>query len=162
MNFGASQFANTRTELISDPVEFESIGCTQSKQMLAVVVTQTNEGFDPSFVKLRRQLLLEAQRARLPVSVHHSWGSRVQAERRIVTRSGLSYPQLSGLDLQELLDALSIGRCNRGLFSDSLRGEPYETHVPTLGHPSQTDPWLSRPHENARRPFCHSGAPRQR
>ena len=44
MNFGASELDDPRTELISDPVEFESIGCTESKQMLAVVVTPRSEG----------------------------------------------------------------------------------------------------------------------
>jgi hypothetical protein len=96
VNFSACEFADSRTELIPDPVEFEPIRRTQSQEMLAIVVTQTNEGFDPRFVELRRQFLLESQRARLPVSVHHSWGSRVQAWGLIVTRSTRSYPQLIG------------------------------------------------------------------
>jgi hypothetical protein len=60
MDLGASEFVDPRTELISDPVELEPVGCTQSKQMFALVVAQTNEGFDPGFIELRRQLLLEA------------------------------------------------------------------------------------------------------
>ena len=71
VDFSGSEFADACAELGPDPVEFEPVGRAQAQYMLAFIVAQAEQRLDPGFVKLRRQLLLEAQRTRLPVSVRH-------------------------------------------------------------------------------------------
>ena len=71
VNFGGSEFADARAELSPNPVKLEPVGRAQAQNMLFLIVAQAQKGLNPGFVELRRQLLLEAQRTRLPVSVRH-------------------------------------------------------------------------------------------
>jgi hypothetical protein len=49
MNFGGRQFGDALAELRANPVQFESIGGSQTQNMLTLIVVKKDQRFDPSF-----------------------------------------------------------------------------------------------------------------